>query len=515
MVLRRLVLIAVLLLSSHAIAADPPSEEPEDPMAPDLVQAEQDLQTSHTPTDRVRLAFLLHAFAPDTPERTAKIVALLETVRDELRRQPDNDDGVHPDAFDRVPLYDGTGASLSAFAWQFASSYPTDPAMVPCQALLHDSSLRPAVAPTPIVLWPEDERQNVPLSDCSSTDSSFSRFPKSAVESYRHRLEHMNGDWHTDRSFASVAARFSVPAEAVVDDLTVQPWVLLPRAAEPGKELRPWSYLSAWNAVEYKRYLDDRAEAIAALIGYFEGPPHRLYAAEARAAAEAGLAALTPGCDSGFDGDTLRTLVVDGAAPDRLQAYIDSGRWTTDRATESALDVCAQFAGREPLLHMAVLNPPSLDVLWRFRQTHPDEPLAAELAIDVPNEFGKTPLMTAAQQSSLPALAFLLQHGANVNAQTDLLPSDSSYELIWQRRTALMYAAEAASPDVIEALLAAGADICLQDNRGNTAYRYLLGTRATERPTYFGEPDPTPRTPNPNVPDETRKQLARRLNCRR
>jgi uncharacterized protein YecT (DUF1311 family) len=88
------------------------------------------------------------------------------------------------------------------------------------------------------------------------------------------------------------------------------------------------------------------------------------------------------------------------------------------------------------------------------------------------NDFGKTPLMVAAHLDRIDSVRKLLRAGANVNALTTEARRFSA-QFIRTRRTALMYAAENASPAVIKALLDAGADKSATDSRGNGVSYYL------------------------------------------
>jgi len=88
------------------------------------------------------------------------------------------------------------------------------------------------------------------------------------------------------------------------------------------------------------------------------------------------------------------------------------------------------------------------------------------------NWFGKTPLMYAVQDDKLNAVRLLLSRGADATRATDGV-GRYCHQLDRDHRTALMYAAENASPPVIEAILAAGADISAKDTKGNSAVWYF------------------------------------------
>ena len=99
--------------------------------------------------------------------------------------------------------------------------------------------------------------------------------------------------------------------------------------------------------------------------------------------------------------------------------------------------------------------------------------------IDEPNEFGKTPLMWAAQYGFLESVKILLDSGANINKQTYESNCDDdwdSFDCIRNgKRTALMYAVQEGQGQIVRYLLDQKADKTLKDSLGKTAYDYLLG----------------------------------------
>lgn len=108
-------------------------------------------------------------------------------------------------------------------------------------------------------------------------------------------------------------------------------------------------------------------------------------------------------------------------------------------------------------------------------------------SVNMVNEFGKTPLMLAAQYGYLDSVKLLLDNLAEIDIQTNDSDCYSENSLLCQhngKRTALMYAAQEGKYDVLKYLLKSGADITLTDSRGNTAYQYLLG----QAPEYKVQP---------------------------
>ena len=144
----------------------------------------------------------------------------------------------------------------------------------------------------------------------------------------------------------------------------------------------------------------------------------------------------------------------------------------------------------DPLAHIAVVDVRSFEYLRSIAASLPaDDRTALDLVLDIDarNEFGKTPLMTAAQFNKLDAVKWLLANGVAVNARTD------AEGLGHGRRTPLMYAAASGSMEVIRTLLEAGADPYLADTTGQSAIDYLVGV------TYEREP------PNPVLAEEELK----------
>ena len=97
------------------------------------------------------------------------------------------------------------------------------------------------------------------------------------------------------------------------------------------------------------------------------------------------------------------------------------------------------------------------------------------------NDFGKTPLMYAAQHDLMNAVELLIANKVDVNIATQSTEY-SCVNLERDHRTALMYAAENASPQVIEAIIAAGADITAKDTKGNTVAWYFERNRKVADP---------------------------------
>lgn len=137
----------------------------------------------------------------------------------------------------------------------------------------------------------------------------------------------------------------------------------------------------------------------------------------------------------------------------------------------------------EPLLLLAVNRP---DVVKKL--------LAAGHNPNIANLFGKTALMAAAQANNLETVKLLLNKGAKIDARSlhprdvpgnrwhksidyiDFRCSYFPYNIEHGERTALMYAAANAGLGVIRYLLEAGADPNAEDSTGMRVIDYLYGT---------------------------------------
>jgi ankyrin repeat protein len=132
----------------------------------------------------------------------------------------------------------------------------------------------------------------------------------------------------------------------------------------------------------------------------------------------------------------------------------------------------------DPLIHVAVLNPDVLPVLWELFPQPLENAKSLDIEVDpnTPNHFGKTPLMVAAQQNQLKSAKLLLDRGASLE-RTTFKKGDAmgDPELAHDARTALMYAAARGSLEMIRLLVDRGADKHAADTKGRRALHYLLG----------------------------------------
>lgn len=169
----------------------------------------------------------------------------------------------------------------------------------------------------------------------------------------------------------------------------------------------------------------------------------------------------------------LRNKILEGVPLSEIQREVADGHLelVTNQRAELGYDRAGSYLGlemggttgeAESLLHISVTRP---DVLAYLLPQFP--------SVETPNSFGKTSLMTAAQNNVADSVALLIDAGASINAMTR--KRRGPVGLHYDHRTPLMYAAANAGLPVIKLLLDAGADIMAQDSKGNRALDYLTG----------------------------------------
>lgn len=255
--------------------------------------------------------------------------------------------------------------------------------------------------------------------------------------------------------------------------------------------LRGWATYSRWNWEGYARMEKQFAIARRDLAAHYQdllGIPEN----EVEELAGRALLARIFGIKGASYKGSLSDQVLSGAPLAAIQQdLISSAKGIFARSPAPS------FTGNnEPLLMIAIPRPEVVSLLLE----HGADP-------NVTNDFGKTPLMAAAQYDDLQSVNALLNAGAQINAKSShptkvphndiFKPEDqrcNAYNIKFGERTALMYAAANASRPVIEALLKAGADPTMVDSEGNNAEDYLSGRGPTAR--------------NPHLSYEERREIA-------
>lgn len=275
-------------------------------------------------------------------------------------------------------------------------------------------------------------------------------------------------------------------ARTLEDHAAWRPWVLGPPPAPDelsGEQLalymRNRALTGPEQARQYRSYLAARTTAVEALAPFYRNEFGRTPTEAKRFAALYLDRKVSDGFELDPDDDATTALL----GPD----YGDK-----HAAQQAAL------AGDTPALR-ALLGPKPKAVAKEIRGDL-DEPLVSDavehpetlralldLGVD-PNEFGasgRTPLMLAARLDLVEAAAMLLTHGAAVElgAGEAVAQSDSTGDPLCMTgdaaatdapgRTALSYAAELGSPEMVRLLLDHGADAAKPDSTGRRPVDYL------------------------------------------
>ena len=266
-----------------------------------------------------------------------------------------------------------------------------------------------------------------------------------------------------------------------------RPWVLDRRPPMPGgfsgEQLALYMHNRALTGPEktrqYRAYMAARAAAVEALAPFYRDEFGRTPAEAKRFAARYLDRKISDGFELDPDDDTAATLfAADYAEKHAAQQAALAGDTAAlrDALGSEPRAVAKGIKGDldEPLVSDALEHPETLRAIL-------------ELGLD-PNEVGasgRTPLMVAARLDLVEAAGILLAHGAILDtgakdavAQTDstgdpLCTSGDKAAGDTPGRTALSYAAERGSLDMVRLLLDHGADPASRDNAGRRPADYV------------------------------------------
>jgi hypothetical protein len=415
-------------------------------------------------------ALFLHAFRPPSPARDERIRRAMTAV--DRASEKLSSEGLAA-IFVSVP-YDGSGASLvpSLVKASVSGTAITHGAFyaIPCAVLERRPELLAAIEPQ----FGSSGDNFVPRSGCAWDRGGVPGFPDEELRRYRILSEEADGHFY-DNHHGTMRFGLAGAQAHIIESLKLDPRAQLSKEAPPRmKPYETWSFLSLTNRDTFLR-LDAIAEPLREkLFAYYE--KRGLSVEETRATVERVLfwAVWGDECGGASTDPTLRRLLVERAPRAEIRAFLASGGHR--RVERLAPFVrCAESAGMDPLLHVAVGYPAALPLVWQVGASLPRgqaEALDLVMSPDVPNAFGKSPLMVAAARDELDSARFLLDHGANPNLRTH---NTTSSALAHDARTALMYAAARGSLAMIRLLVGAGADVHAADTRGVTALDYLVG----------------------------------------
>ncbi len=451
MTLRRTLamLAAGLLLITMPVAADEGYEQAIARMGRDPAAAEAATRNPSTPLISLDRLLFLHAFRPDAK---AEIDRLVHDLTAALTGQ---NDPYLEQVLGAPATYDGTDDSLVALLRLLSSAgvVQTQSAFyaIPCDVLRRRPGLLAATEPQ----FGSNRDNFLPRSGCDWGRGHVEGFPDGQVQDFIRAATLADGGFLANHG-GSLRYALAGQQAAILEQARLDPSQMPPAPRQGPLPYQTWSYLSAGNRVALSRILPVYQAALLALTDFYRP----LQGDRADERARNALFALAWGADCGGGpppADHARTLLVDGAPLDTVRAAI-----VRRGDGKDAFSRCAVTAGIDPLSHLSAALRPEL--------------LADTVAIDgvdVRNGFGKTPLMAASQADQAEAVAWLLAHGADVRAATDV--TDEFTLPKHGQRTALHYAAANAGLAVIEALLKAGADPTVKDDEGVTPLDYLNG----------------------------------------
>lgn len=451
-------------------------------MDDDLEEAEKAISKAAAgkdPAGKLDYVLFLQAFRPQSKNRDDKIkklIAEIDKASIAAAKKRDDEFLAEESLFERR-AYDGTDESLLGTI-RFASSSGaanTTSAFygIPCAILLARPKLLAATSP----LYGGNRDNFLPRAGCSWGRGFVRGFPDVELEAWRKLTEEADGKFianFTGTMRYGLASAAEIEAERLRTDprsLLKEPAPLMPWPYET------WSYMTPESRTIYKRLLKHAEDLKKKLVAY--NKLLKMTDEEAENAAHKGLFQGVWGanCGEAAPPKSLRKLIVDGATNAEISAFVADGTYKDERSLEP-FRKCAEVTGLEPLIHMAVLNPDVLPLLWELFPQKIDNAASLDIEVDpnMPNVFGKTPLMVAAQQNQVKAAKLLLDHGASVERSTfRKLLSAGEREMAYDARTALMYAAARGSLEMIRLLLDRGADKYATDTKGRRALHYLVG----------------------------------------
>jgi len=335
----------------------------------------------------------------------------------------------------------------------------------------------------------------LPRSGCGWGRGFVRGFPDAEITTWRRITEEADGNFYQNHG-GTMRFALASALNVVEETMRTNPQELLENPPKMATPYETWSYMNPENRTTYGKLRKVFADLKAKLIGQYK--KRGMSEKDAGKAADSGIAQVVwgAGCGDAPPPQSFRKLVGDGASAAELRAFFQSGEYR-DRDKLGPFTKCAEHGGMDPLIHLAVVNPKAMLVLWEEKGRIPaDDAKDLDFEVDpnATNGFGKTPLMAAAQQDAVEAADLLLEHGASPFRTT--MKTDE-FKLHHDARTALMYAAARGSLPMIKLLLEAGADKYAADTTGQTALHWLLGHG--------------PMAPNPRLSDAERAEAVKLL----
>jgi len=187
--------------------------------------------------------------------------------------------------------------------------------------------------------------------------------------------------------------------------------------------------------------------------------------------------------------ETLRYKILSGVSVQEIKAWVENKKIKGEEFEEPATPHLS-----DEILMVSIHRPDVLKMLIEICPNNEEKLNCIGLNTDINagNAFGKTALMYAAQYGFMESVKILLAAGADIDAQTD--KGNLQNEYCWEdiciangERTALMYAVQEGNLEIAKYLVEKGADITLKDSKGMNVYDYLSG-----KAPYLGNVRPLP-----------------------
>jgi hypothetical protein len=440
------------------IVFPPPASEREkaiDEMAenPDVAGRALEAASLQDAVGKLDYALFIHAFRPATETNKAEIIRLLSPLLQQAAKVSgrETDDANHDS-------YDGTDESLVPILRRLSGSGVANTMSafyaIPCAVLL----ARPALVEAIQAQYFSNRDSFVPRSGCAWGRGQVRGFPDEKVD--RFVMAATEADGHFIDNFAgSMVHGFVTQQQATLQSLKINPRGFLDRP-QPNLDYpyQTWGTTGAVARRTSEQIRSVYSDALDALTAY--NVLRGLSQGDAARAAKTGLFQVVFGADCGGAPPkaSIRDMLLRKAPVEAILAQLQS----PNEGEAPEVLQCAKFAPLESIVHVAVVDPTALNVLLDRGQE-----------VEEVNDFGKTPLMEAAQLDQLESTKLLLTRHARVNAITN-------GGLAHDARSPLMYAAANGSLALIKLLLDAGADPYQADSKGSRAIDYLLGYGPTD-----------------------------------
>ena len=248
------------------------------------------------------------------------------------------------------------------------------------------------------------------------------------------------------------------------------------------KQLRQWSLGGMGEYQDFKKYQEQLATTTRALADFYEKQFGWTKSKSSRLARDAVRNAISQGF-----GFYMYTPFA-SPAEEHLRAAILAHQPIAAIRSINIDGQLENFSRKDSILNVAIDYPEALEYL-----------LKQGADANATNEFGKTPLMYAAQFNQIESAKLLLAAGANPNAATTISVDSCVYTLETSHMTALHYAARYASLPLIKLLTRSGSITFAQSDNAQRGVEYPIDWLRR----YTNAEPGTERNPNLSASDVT------------